>query len=78
MNYEELFAEQDGKCAICEKEWEPLTKAGKKARRMHRDHNHITLTPRGLLCAPCNRHLKDKFDTAWYLRAYNYLRRYDG
>lgn len=51
--------------------------SGVKARKMHRDHNHTTLQPRGLLCANCNRHLKDRFSTSWYLKAYNYLRRYD-
>lgn len=76
MDYDALFAEQEGKCAICEKEWQPLTKAGTKARRMHRDHDHNTLKPRGLLCQNCNRHLKDSFDAPWYLAAYNYLRRY--
>lgn len=77
MDYDALFAEQDGRCGVCGKKWEPLTKAGVKARKMHRDHNHTTLQPRGLLCANCNRHLKDRFPTSWYLKAYNYLRRYD-
>lgn len=76
MDYDALFAEQDGKCAICGRKWEPLTKAGRKSRRMHRDHDHTRMKPRGLLCANCNRHLKDRFEAEWYLKAYNYLRRY--
>lgn len=78
MDYDALFAEQDGKCAICGKKWEPLTKHGTKARKMHRDHNHKTLQGRGLLCHHCNRHLKDAYDAPWYLAAYNYLRRHNG
>ena len=77
MDYDALFAAQDGKCAICKKPWNPLTKAGAKARRMHRDHNHTTLQPRGLLCQNCNRHLKDKFDTEWYRAAWEYLTYYE-
>jgi len=77
MDYDALFAKQEGKCAICKKPWNPLTKAGAKARRMHRDHNHSTLQPRGLLCQNCNRHLKDKFDTEWYRAAWEYLTYYE-
>lgn len=77
MDYDALFAEQDGKCGICEKEWQPLNWAGKPSRKMHRDHDHKTLKPRGLLCQDCNRHLKEKYDAPWYLKAYNYLRRYE-
>ena len=77
MDYDALFKKQDGKCAICLKPWNPLTKAGAKARRMHRDHNHTTLQPRGLLCQNCNRHLKDKFDTEWYRAAWEYLTYYE-
>lgn len=76
MDYDALFAEQEGRCAICNKEWEPVTKHGAKARRMHRDHDRTTMEPRGLLCHKCNRHLKDWFSAEWYLAAYNYLRRY--
>jgi len=82
MDYDALFAEQDGKCAICEEEWKPLNWRGQKSRRMHRDHNHLTLTPRGLLCQACNRHLKEKLGHKvitpdWYLKAYNYLMKYE-
>jgi hypothetical protein len=78
MDYELLFEKQQGRCAICEEVWIPTTARGKPRRRMHRDHNHTTLQPRGLLCQDCNRHLKDKFNTEWYLKAYNYLKEYDG
>jgi len=78
MDYDALFKKQRGQCAICEKPWKPETKAGGRARKMHRDHNHQTLQPRGLLCGDCNRNLKDKFDTDWYMKAYLYLKEYDG
>ena len=78
MDYDALFKKQKGKCAICGKEWEPLTKRGGRARRMYRDHNHRTMQPRGLLCHFCNRHLKAWYTTEWYLKAYNYLKEYDG
>lgn len=77
MDYDLLFKKQKGRCAICEKEWKAKTKAGAKARRMHRDHSHSGLYPRGLLCATCNRHLKDHFDAAWYYAAWQYLDYYE-
>jgi hypothetical protein len=78
MDYDQLFAEQEGKCAICGLEWKPTNWRGQPSRKMHRDHDHTTLKPRGLLCQNCNRHLKDKFDAPWYLAAYNYLMKYAG
>jgi hypothetical protein len=43
--YEETFKEQRGKCAICEKPQEKALSA---------DHDHLTNSPRGLLCNHCN------------------------
>ena len=46
-DYELLLLKQHGVCAIC-------GLPPKKNRRFHRDHNHITLSKRGLLCHKCN------------------------
>ena len=63
--YNEMFAEQNGVCAIC---------FGRDARRLHVDHSHETNVVRGLLCGRCNRaigFLKDNAQIA--LSAANYL-----
>jgi hypothetical protein len=43
--YDLVFAEQDGRCAICGKTVEG---------HLHIDHDHETNQPRGLLCSNCN------------------------
>jgi recombination endonuclease VII len=52
----ELFVQrwqtQEGKCIICD---EPMLPEGRSRRSVHRDHNHITHSPRALLCCACNR-----------------------
>lgn len=53
--YDELFAKQNGVCAICEKK-ESLTKSG-KVHALAVDHNHETMKVRGLLCMNCNTRL---------------------
>lgn len=50
------YLDQKGKCAICKKEIY-LQVAGipqNKLEVAHVDHNHVTKTPRGLLCHCCN------------------------
>lgn len=47
----ELLSEQDGKCAICNKEFE-FTKRSKMTPCV--DHDHLTKRVRGLLCRLCN------------------------
>lgn len=50
--YEELLAEQDGKCAICGK---PESKVlNGRVTHLAVDHCHRTLQRRGLLCHRCN------------------------
>lgn len=50
--YNQMFAEQKGLCAICgEKE---TTKNQYKLRQLSVDHNHITGQVRSLLCSNCN------------------------
>lgn len=47
--FNEMFDEQDGRCAICKKEF--IERAG---RAIHVDHNHDTGQIRSLLCGNCN------------------------
>lgn len=47
-DYEELFAQQQGNCAICGKHQNKLK------RILSLDHNHKTGQVRGLLCRGCN------------------------
>jgi ribosomal protein L37E len=44
-DYERMFEEQGGVCAVCEKP---------SAKRLCVDHDHATGIVRGLLCTPCN------------------------
>jgi len=46
-----------------------------RTRRLHRDHDHKTGKPRGLLCHTCNRHLKNWVTQEWLLAAAKYLDR---
>lgn len=44
--HEQMYADQEGRCAICQK-WVPY-------RKIHTDHHHQSGRVRGLLCARCN------------------------
>jgi len=69
-DYDRMYEQQDGKCAICGGTETKTPKSG----RFCVDHNHSTGKVRGLLCASCNRGiglLKDDPDIA--LRAHDYL-----
>ena len=57
-DYNLLFMNQNGRCAICDKHQSELQ------RNLHVDHNHITGEIRGLLCPTCNTGL-GRFET-WY------------
>lgn len=48
--YARLFAQQEGKCAICK----TTGVGGNGKRHFHLDHCHATLKVRGLLCGSCN------------------------
>ena len=48
-DYDQMYAEQDGKCAICS---EPRSSRGKTC--LHVDHDHDTGKVRALLCIQCN------------------------
>jgi len=68
-DYNKMFAEQDGKCAICEIPQEQCKRA------FAVDHDHVTGKPRGLLCYNCNHGLADFKDSPASLeRAIKYLR----
>jgi len=47
--YDAMFQAQGGGCAICGRP--------PQARRLHIDHDHVTLLVRGLLCDGCNRRI---------------------
>lgn len=65
--YGQIYAYQDGRCAICQR----ATGATKK---LAVDHDHKTGLVRGLLCGPCNKiigQLRD--DRRAVMRLYQYL-----
>lgn len=70
LQYQDMFEEQDGKCAIC------LRRSLKKNLAV--DHNHKTGKIRGLLCGRCNHKLLGAaFESADILRrAAAYLDKY--
>lgn len=45
IQYDALFLEQGGKCAVCDKQ---------QKQHLHVDHDHTTGIVRGLLCSDCN------------------------
>lgn len=68
--YEEMYRQQDGKCAICNRE-----DAGRNNSNVFCvDHCHETGVVRGLLCMPCNSALGQlKDDVNLLKKAINYL-----
>jgi hypothetical protein len=65
-DWNKLFLEQDGKCAICGR--------AQGKTRLHTDHSHITGKVRGLLCENCNHGLGNLKDNPDILRkAIEYL-----
>ena len=66
--YNEIYAKQKGKCAICGKH------QNDSAHILAIDHNHITGKIRGLLCVKCNLILGHANDNVQILaEAINYL-----
>lgn len=73
--FEEFWEKQGGCCAICK---EPLKRKGTRKDRNKTcvDHDHATLTVRGLLCNSCNRGLGFLRDNVAILQnAIDYLQR---
>ena len=65
-DYNRMFKEQDGRCAICNNH--------QNIRKLAVDHNHKTGKVRGLLCINCNRGLGHYFDSTYRLnKAIDYL-----
>lgn len=68
--YEEYIALNGGEhCGICGAKRKP------GGKRLHRDHDHRTGRPRGILCFPCNSALRPYMDWEWLSRAADYLAR---
>jgi len=69
-DYDAMYEEQKGKCAICGSTNPKTPKNG----RFCVDHDHVTGKVRGLLCSSCNRGiglLQDDYEII--LNAYKYL-----
>lgn len=71
--YDQLFDEQNGCCAICLRPAEVFNK------NLAVDHNHKTGEVRGLVCTYCNRYVIGRHtDAAKIRRLANYLDRHTG
>lgn len=62
------------RCAICLRE-RKQTELRAGERRLHRDHDHRTGRPRGLLCFRCNSKLPYDVTPEWLRAAADYLER---
>lgn len=68
--YNALFDEQGGRCAVCR------THQNELKRRLYVDHDHVTSRVRGLLCQNCNTILGHAHDNIETLEnAITYLKR---
>jgi hypothetical protein len=65
-DYEEMFAEQNGVCAICK-----INRH--KSLRLSVDHDNETGRVRRLLCIPCNRAIGYLENREWFAAAKEYL-----
>ena len=65
-DYDRMFQEQQGCCAICNKH------QSKFSRALHVDHNHETKQVRGLLCKNCNMKI------GWLEKRWNLIHTYLG
>jgi len=83
--YAQMFAEQNGVCAICEKPETSMIPGRKRAegqqgiRDLSVDHDHVTGAVRGLLCNGCNHMLGEVNDDREILvSAIKYLDKHSG
>lgn len=65
VEYQRIFREQVGRCAICLR----------SGRSLDVDHDHNTGKIRGLLCRPCNMIVNTNATTHTLMAAINYLQR---
>lgn len=74
-DYDAIFANQNGVCAICKKAESAIDSSTKMVKMLAVDHNHDTGEVRGLLCSKCNTGLGLFNDsTANLISAINYLK----
>lgn len=79
QDYDRMFLEQEGRCAICRKP--PFELKTKGTKRLHIDHDHRCCPGdvscgkciRGLLCFGCNRLLAAVETPAWVEAARDYV-----
>ena len=72
-DYDRLFAEQGGVCAICRKPETAKDRLGRTRTNLSVDHDHRTGAIRGLLCHHCNAalgHVDDDLELLRSLVAY--------
>lgn len=78
-DYENLFASQNGVCAICLEPESFIHKATGKPARLAVDHSHTTGAVRKLLCKACNNGLGlFKDNPELLIKAAGYLKEHDG
>lgn len=66
----EVYLEANGGVELC-----GICGRPPKTRRLHRDHDHRSGEPRGLLCFPCNRIIAYYSTIEWFEKALAYLRK---
>lgn len=76
--YYEMFAAQNGVCAICKNPGRPRKSEFLEPRLLDVDHDHVTGKVRGLLCNSCNRQLVATLERLGHLiePAREYLRKH--
>ena len=75
--YERMFQDQNGLCAVCKRPEIATDHKGGPIRRLSVDHDHITNEVRSLLCCNCNQALGKFQDDILILEsALEYLRKY--
>jgi hypothetical protein len=75
-----MWSEQDGKCAICDRELVlSMGRSDNKDGHAHVDHNHETGAIRGILCNHCNVGMGYFFDSKdFLLAAVDYIETHEG
>ncbi len=68
-DYNRMYEEQDGLCAICRREEARVDHRSRKVSRFAVDHDHETSAVRGLLCHRCNNGLGTFDDDLGVMRA---------